>query len=322
MEVSPLSTNVAPQLDKPAAAPTPRRDLTMPLIVVILVLAEALSIAWRALGFPVNSAPSATISPDILFTVPLGFANFYFTNSMLTTLIAAVVLVVFFALATRKMSIIPGRLQNLAETIVESLLGLVEGSAGKALGRRIFQWVATIFLFVIAANWMAIIPGWETIQVRVASGELTPLLRPANADLNMTLSMAIVAFLLFQTYGMRAHGPGHFKEYLNPMHFIGDFARIISLSARLFGNTFGGSVLVVVMYFLLGSLFVGFFTFIFLGLELFFGLIQALLFSILTLSYITLASAGGHEHPAEDHPGPDFPLSKDDKANEAAASFG
>jgi F-type H+-transporting ATPase subunit a len=317
-----LAAKVDPELDSNVTVPASRRDLTMPLIVVILVLAEALSILWRVLGFPVNSAPSASISSEILFTIPLGFANFYFTNSMLTTLIAAIVLVVFFASATRRMSIIPGRLQNLGEAIVEGLLGLVEGSAGKALGRRIFALIATIFLFVITANWMAIVPGWETIQVNKSATETISLLRPANADLNMTLAMAMIAFFTFQYYGVRAHGGGHFKEYFNPLHLIGDLARIISLSSRLFGNTFGGSVLVVVMYFLLGSLFVGFFTFVFLGLEMFFGLIQALLFSILTMSYIVLASAGGHEHEAESHPGPDFPLSKDEQANEAAASYG
>lgn len=322
-----MATKVDPQVDTPAAAsataPVPqRRDNTMLLIVIIVVLAEVASIVWRVSGLPVNSAPSASISSEILFTVPLGFANFYFTNSMLTTLIAAIVLILFFRAATSKMSIIPGRLQNLAETLVEALLGLVEGSAGKPLGRRIFALVGTIFLFVITANWMSIVPGWETLLVRKSPDELIPLLRPANADLNMTLAMALVSFFTFQSYAIRTHGAGHFKDYLNPLHLIGDLARIISLSARLFGNTFGGSVLVVVMYFLLGSLFVGFFTFVFLGLELFFGLIQALLFSILTLSYITLAAAGGHEHTEETHPGPDFPLSADEKANEAAASFG
>ncbi len=318
-----MSTQVQSNLNPAPIAPAPRRDNTLMLVGIVLVLAIVASIIWKyVLNLPVNSAPAASISSEILFSVPLGFTNFYFTNSMLTALIALIVLVLFFRAATRKMSIIPGGLQNMAETLIEALLGLVEGSAGKALGRRIFALIATIFLFVLTANYMSIIPGWETIEVSGYSGKLIPLLRPANADLNMTLAMALVAFFTFQLYGVRTHGGGHFKEYLNPLHLIGDLARIISLSARLFGNTFGGSVLVVVMYFLLGSLFVGFLTFIFLGLELFFGLIQALLFSILTLSYITLAAAGGHEHEAESHPGPDFPLSKDDKANEAAASFG
>ncbi len=316
-----MSRQVDQKQDSDLTTPAPRGDNTLMLIGIVLVLAIAASIAWRAF-FPVPGAPVASISSEILFTIPLGFANFYFTNSMLTTLIAAIVLVLFFAFATRRMSLIPGRLQNLAESLVEVLLNLVEGSAGKALGRRIFALIATIFLFVITANWMGIIPGWETILVNRDNGETVSLLRPANADLNMTLAMAIIAFIAFQYYGVRAHGGGHFKEYLNPLHIIGDLSRIISLSARLFGNTFGGSVLVVVMYFLLGSLFVGLFTFVFLGLEMFFGLIQALLFSILTLSYITLAAAGGHEHEAESHAGPDFPLSKDDKANEAAASYG
>lgn len=324
-----MATNVDnTQLDTTSTPAAPRRDLTWPLILAIVVLAELISVFLRATNVSQPKTPAASISPEILHRFDLGPIAFYLTDTMLTSAIAVIVLFLFFRFATSKMSLIPGRLQNIGETLIETLLGLVEGSAGKPLGRRVFPWIATIFLFVITANWMGIIPGWETIIWHNNLGEDVALLRPANADLNMTLGMAIVAFILFQYFGIRAHGVGgKLKEYINlknlgPLEFVSDLSRLISLSARLFGNTFGGSVLVVVMYFLLGFLSIGFLTLIFLGLELFFGLIQALLFSILTLSYIILASAGGHEHPAEDHPGPDFPLSADEKANEAAASYG
>jgi F-type H+-transporting ATPase subunit a len=102
---------------------------------------------------------------------------------------------------------------------------------------------------------------------------------------------------------------GYLKElvtpvFLAPIHIMGEISRIISLSFRLFGNIFGGEVLVTVMFVLLGSVFAGFGAFIFLGLEVLFGFIQALLFSILTLVFISSAVAGhggGAGHGDEEH---------------------
>jgi F-type H+-transporting ATPase subunit a len=114
----------------------------------------------------------------------------------------------------------------------------------------------------------------------------------------MTLAMAILAVIVVQISGLLAHGVvGRLKEIaspplLAPIHLIGEITPLVSLSFRLFGNVFGGEVLVTVMYVLLGSLFVGFGTFIFLGLELLFGFIQATIFSVLTLVYISNAVAG------------------------------
>jgi F-type H+-transporting ATPase subunit a len=290
--------------------------------------------------------PKPTINAETLFDI----GPIHFTNSMLYALIVMAVLVIFFALATRRMSLVPRGAQNVAEALVEFMLGLCEGTAGKAVGRRILPLIATLFLFIITANWSGLLPGVGTIggcyrvgeaagtgasayviktaapqalpstqgEQPAASGglptptghecpagtEFVPFLRAANADLNMTLAMALIAVITVQVAGIAAHGfGGYLKElftpvFLAPIHIIGELARIISLSFRLFGNIFGGEVLVTVMYVLLGSVFVGFGTVIFLGLELLFGFIQALLFSILTLVFITTAVAGhggGHE---------------------------
>jgi F-type H+-transporting ATPase subunit a len=119
--------------------------------------------------------------------------------------------------------------------------------------------------------------------------------------------MALIAVAVVQIAGIAAHGfGGYIKElvtpiFLAPIHIIGEISRVISLSFRLFGNIFGGEVLVTVMYVLLGSIFAGFGVFIFLGLEVLFGFIQALLFSILTLVFIAGAVSGhggGHEEHA------------------------
>jgi F-type H+-transporting ATPase subunit a len=284
--------------------------------------------------------PPISIKAEPLFTIPTPIGDFNFTNSMLFTLVVIIGVTLFFALALRRTSLVPRGAQNVAETVVEFLLGLVEGTAGRRVGRRIFPLIATLFIFIIVANWSGLLPGVGTIggcytehpaavspgstaaQEPAASGGLPkfdcgpgktfiPFLRPANADLNTTLAMALIAVVVVQIAGISAHGVGgYLKElttpiFLAPIHITGELARVISLSFRLFGNIFGGEVLVTVMYVLFGTLFIGFGTVIFLGLELLFGFIQALLFSILTLVYITSAMAGhsgggggGHEAPA------------------------
>ncbi len=283
--------------------------------------------------------PPISIKAEPLFTIQLPFGSFSFTNSMLFTLIVMAALVLFFAIATRRMRLVPSGSQNFAETVVEFLLGTVEGTAGRAVGRRIFPLIATLFLFIIVANWSGLLPGVGTIGqcvkespaiVQTAGGAtapetpptgglptptghecpngttFVPFLRGPNADLNTTLAMALIAVAVVQIAGIASHGlGGYIKElttplFLAPVHIIGEIARVISLSFRLFGNIFGGEVLVTVMYALLGSLFLGFGTAIFLGLEVLFGFIQALIFSILTLVFISIAVAGhgGEEHAA------------------------
>jgi F-type H+-transporting ATPase subunit a len=292
--------------------------------------------------------PPISIKAEELFRL-FGIA---FTNSMLYTLIVIAVLSIFFWLATRRMKIVPTRMQNFAEAIVELLLGITEGTAGRRVGRRIFPLIATLFIFILTANYAGLLPGVGTVgyctaphhtttgtehalviqkdsaQVSTVAGlaapvlqteepkteaksglpsdickekgkeEFIPFLRAPNADLNTTLAMALLAIGVVQIAGIAAHGfGGYLKELvtpiaLAPLHIIGEISRVISLSFRLFGNIFGGEVLVTVMYALLGSIFIGFGTFIFLGVELLFGLIQALIFSILTLVYISTAVAG------------------------------
>lgn len=303
-----------------------------------------------------SKLPPISIKAEVLFDIPTPFGPLHFTNSMLYTLIVIAALVLFFALATRRMSVVPRGSQNFAEAIVEFLLGTTEGTAGRRVGRRIFPLIATLFLFIIVANWSGLLPGVGTIggcyhveegadhaqvtNVKTAappqdialaparqeehaeSGGLpsptghecpedthfVPFFRAANADLNTTLGMAIIAVVVVQIAGIAAHGVGgYLKElvtpvFLAPIHIMGEISRVISLSFRLFGNIFGGEVLVTVMFVLLGSVFAGFGAFIFLGLEVLFGFIQALLFSILTLVFISSAVAGhGGGHGEEEH---------------------
>src|SRR5438093_5414970 len=188
---------------------------------------------WR------NVLPPISIKAEPIFTI----GGFGFTNSMLFTLLVIAGLTLFYAFAMRKRSLVPTGAQNLAEGLVELLLGLVEGTAGRRVGRRIFPLIATLFLFIIVANWSGLIPGVGTIGgcyreetptgqqttiVKTASPALQqkastgafptpncpegtvfrPFLRPANADLNTTLAMALIAVIIVQISGVAAHGSG------------------------------------------------------------------------------------------------------------------
>ena len=300
--------------------------------------------------FPAIEKPHVSLAAEKLF----GIGPINITNSMLTMFIVMLALVLFFAYATRRIASgspeaarqAPRGAQNFAEFVVETLLGLVEGTAGKQLGRRILPLIATFFIFILTANYTGLLPGVGTIgfceheegehaavvltssmvpvtgSPAVAAAEepavspgcknagevLVPFFRAPNADLNMTIAMALIAIVTVQYQAIKAHGVGHYlKEFIAPpipgLHLIGEFSRIISLSARLFGNIFGGEVLLAVIVALtlpaIGLL--GVIPAIFYGLELFFGFIQALLFSLLTLIYVAVAAAGhgGHEH--EEH---------------------
>ncbi len=309
---------------------------------------------------PAIEQPHVSLAAETLFRLgPIPV-----TNSMLTMFLVMIGLVLFFLFATRRLratadgrSLLaaPRGAQNFAEFVVEALLNLVESTAGRRAGRRIFPLIATLFLFILTANYSGLLPGVGTIgfqgeahgepahaaqvaQVASVGGaaaasppasaqeehaeacafsvlgfELAragwlcaptaPLFRAPNADLNMTIAMALIAVVTVQIAGIASHGAGgYLKEFINPIHLIGELSRVISLAARLFGNIFGGEVLLAVIIALTTPLLfglVGAIPFIFYGLELFFGFIQALLFSLLTLIYIAVAVAGHGAH--EEH---------------------
>ncbi len=289
------------------------------------------------------------------------------TNSMLTMFVVMAAILLVFGTIARGAKFIPGRGQGVIEMIVEFILGLVEGTAGKRIGRRIFPLIAGIFIFVLFANLSGVLPGVGTIVLVEGAdehddaGEATldvteiaaestpegdsaaaaaadasddedddiaaaattagdddghhgeeriPLFRPATADLNMTLAMSLLTFTVVQVAGISAHGViGRVKHmadppFILPIEIISELSRIISLSARLFGNVFAGEVLLAVMYAMANAIKIAIipavFPVVFIGLEVLFGTIQALVFALLTLIYITLAAAGHDDHAHED----------------------
>jgi F-type H+-transporting ATPase subunit a len=209
---------------------------------------------------------------------------------------------------------IPGRFQALAETIVEGLFDFFTSiTQSPEKTRKAFPLVATIFLFIITGNWMGILPGVGSITIQgMHAGHLMniPVLRSMNADVNMTLAIAIISVILTQVIGLTTIGIlPHIRKYavapwrkpyligtfVGVLEFVGEFGRLVSFTFRLFGNIFAGEVLLVLI-----AAFVPFLAPVpFLGLEIFVGFIQALVFSVLTLVFMNLATVAHGEH--EEH---------------------
>jgi len=224
------------------------------------------------------------------------------SSHILSAWLVMLVLVLVAIFATRSMKLVPTGLQNFAEVIVELLMGLITQTAGPK-GRAFAPIVMTAFLFILVSNWMGTLPIYENITVTSPETHHTvALLKSSNSTLNVTASMAIIVFLLSQIFAIRTNGvPGYLKEFVipNPLHILTELSRPLSLSLRLFGNIFAGGVLVHTM---LGI--APFITFVFLGLELFVGAVQALIFTMLTLVFLTIAVTPHHAHDEHGEPHP------------------
>jgi F-type H+-transporting ATPase subunit a len=251
--------------------------------------------------------------PPLGSEVVLHIGEFGVRNTLLMAWLAMAVLILLgLRLKATRMKLIPGRFQMLMELIIGGLYDFFHSIFGNdKMTRRFFPLVATIFLFIITANWMGILPGVGSILIKgMHNGEehMLPLFRSMNADVNMTLVFAVVAVIAAQVAGIAALGilPHAGKYFVAPwkkpygigtfvglLEFIGEFARIASFTFRLFGNIFAGEVLLVVMSFLVPYLV----PIPFLGLEVFVGLIQAMVFAMLTAVFLKMAM--------ESHAGPD-----------------
>lgn len=227
------------------------------------------------------------------------------SNGMLTTWLAMAAVVVLAFVATRRLVLVPSRLQLTAELLVGGLHSLFASVMHERVNRY-FSLLATFFIFILALNWIGLLPGVGTIGFyTVEQGEevFVPLFRSGTADLNTTLALALISIIIIQYSGFTSLGLSYLKKFFNftsPIGFfvgilelISEVSRVISFAFRLFGNIFAGEVLLTVIAFLIPILA----PIPFLGLELFVGVIQALVFSMLTAVFLLLATVGheGHE---------------------------
>ena len=246
--------------------------------------------------------------------------NFPITNSMLVSWMVAVGLIVFAQLATRKMKQVPSGAQNFLEWLVEALYKFLVGIIGPHLAERTFWFFATIFIFVLSSNWFGLIPGIGSLgwghQTDHGFRIDQPLFRGANADVNMTLAMALVFFAAWIVWALREVGiRGFYRELFAPkgesegvlrlllvvvffaagcLEVVSILFRPISLSFRLYGNIFAGENLLEAM----AKLVPGFGWLVaipFYFLELVMGLVQAMVFMLLTAVFTMLMC----QHEAE-----------------------
>lgn len=234
---------------------------------------------------------------------PLGATERAVTNTLISAWLTTIVIILFFVLAARKKSLVPGRFQGLVELIYEGVLGFCSSVLGPEMARKAFPIVATIFFFVLFNAWLALFPFYQFVGF-VEGGEIKAhLLKSAGTDLNMPLALALISFVFVEYWGLRAHGFGYFKKFFalgnlfrgRPMGLIDAFVgflegvsemvRVVSFTFRLFGNMTAGEILVIMITFLVPFVAV---QFVF-GLELLVGLIQAVIFASLTVVFLSVA---------------------------------
>jgi F-type H+-transporting ATPase subunit a len=205
--------------------------------------------------------------------------------------------------------LLPGRFQTGVEIVIHSLYDLFASILhDDRLARRFFPMLATILVFIVCGNWMGILPGVGSITIlgeHAGHEAMIPLFRSMNADVNMTLAIALVAMAAVQMYGMAELGIGHYSgkflvaPWKNPigtfvgfLEMISELSRVVSFTFRLFGNVFAGEVLLVVISYLVPYLA----PVPFLGMELFVGLIQGLVFALLTTVFLKIAVTAHDTH--------------------------
>ncbi|MBI2551122.1 F0F1 ATP synthase subunit A [Candidatus Uhrbacteria bacterium] len=253
--------------------------------------------------------------------------SFAVTNSIFTGWIVLVVFVITGLFIRRRAAVTPQGFAHVVDTLVDFLLVEMEKITGnKTKARRFFPLVASLFFFILLSNWIGLLPGVGSIGVwamHQGERELIPLFRPATSDLNFTLAIAIISVVSMHIFGLLSIGFfNHFSKFFNfrgivlsvkkgPMALvvalseffvglletIGEVAKTASLALRLFGNVFAGEVLLTVIYSMVAYLI----PLPFLFLEMMVGLIQATVFAMLTvvfLSTMTTAHGGEEEHAA------------------------
>ncbi|MCS7336943.1 MAG: F0F1 ATP synthase subunit A [Verrucomicrobiae bacterium] len=249
------------------------------------------------------------------------------TNSMVVSWVVALGLIAFARIATARMQEVPSGAQNFLEWLVEMLYSFLESLIGPALVRRTFWFFATVFIFILSANWAGLLPGLGTIGwgTRTEHGFVIerPLFRGANADLNMTFALAMAFFACWLVWALRENGVKGFVLHLfGPkgdvtgllrVLLIGVFVfvgllevvsilfRPVSLSFRLYGNIFAGENLLENMLQAAPPLLSWIVAVPFYFLELLVGLIQALVFMLLTAVFTMLICTHEDSEPGAQH---------------------
>jgi len=305
---------------------------SFPILIVIIVVTLGLVIFGFLAGgigqklFPGVSLPKWIIapSPEPRLPAPALFhvLGLPITNTIIAGWITVIFLVLVSWLITRRMQLVPGKLQAVFEFVLGWIYDFCKSVAGEEYGRKFFPVICTIFLFVAFNAWLSLIPGFGSILL--GNHEL---LRGANTDVNTPLAIALVSFVFVEYYGLKTLGIKYLRKFVNVGRLFGsvglvfkggikkgisglfsgfidifvgvletlsELIRIVSFTFRLFGNMTAGEILIMVAAFLIPFAI----SWLVYGLELFIGFIQALVFSGLTLAFASMAVAS---HEEESH---------------------
>jgi F-type H+-transporting ATPase subunit a len=313
---------------------------------VVLVL---MIVGFVVGGIYVPVQPEITVAAEKLIEEPisenfLGLGPFYLVNTLPTLAVTIILLLIIAYFTNRSLrqsartDLVPRGIGNLMEAILEMLYNLTEGSAGAKWAKAIFPWFATIMIYVLFANLLKLIPGFESIGVLHPHGGghaselhgwylydaelsheyiLAPFFRGISVDLNFTVSLALIAVVMIQVIGFRAQGFGYLSKFFNTkrmfkvpffgamdflvglLELISELSKILSFAFRLFGNMFAGIVLVAIVAGLLGK--ISILPAMIMMFELFVGVIQAFVFGMLTMVFMAQATQGHGEDHEEAH---------------------
>ena len=299
--------------------------LTFIILLVVIVPTSIVGIILGAFGKKFIPAPKVELPASVIFHIGI----FPVTNTIIASWITVLILILIAFLVAHRSKLIPGRFQGLVESVIEWMYNFCKDVAGEKNGRRFFPIVTTIFLFVLLNALMNLIPGFSSITYST-SGGIVPLLRGANTDINTPLALALVSFVFVEFWGFKTHSFSYLKKFFNfgrffkgwgqlftgkaksalgnivfgvidifvgILEFFSELIRIISFTFRLFGNMTGGEILILILFFLVafagfGAVQLGY------AFELLVGVVQALIFSGLTLVFATMAAT---PHEGEEH---------------------
>ncbi|NNN21188.1 MAG: F0F1 ATP synthase subunit A [Acidimicrobiales bacterium] len=205
-------------------------------------------------------------------------------DTIWTTALAGVIVITLGLVMRVKLTAgVPGGLQLFFESLVDFVEELVESSIGKRASRLVPLAVA-LFLFILTANWLSLIP----------SGFPKEYLPAPAADVNTTYALAVLVIIIVHGAGFRAKKLGYLKHFVNPLHLIEEITKPITLTLRLFGNLFAGGLMVALIGALLPVYLVWLVDFMWKVFDMFVGGIQAFIFALLTIVYFGLAAEKTH----------------------------
>lgn len=247
-------------------------------------------------AFAAENGIAIHLAPPVLghfFGIPV-------TSTLVTAWLTMALLVITSYVLRKRLAIIPARLQLVTELVVGGAFDyMADVLENREIARKFFPLIMTIFIFILAMNWIGLLPGVDSIGYYGSEhgvSKLIPFLHPANTDLNMTIAIAVIAFFAIEIAGVVFIGffkyAGKFINFSSPLAFLigiielfSELARLISFSFRLFGNIFAGKTLLVITLFFVPLVL----PVPILAFELFVGFIQAFIFAVLTLFFIKLA---------------------------------